>query len=311
MRCVVRRTSLRPTFLALLALLLVFPSQASAQAKIKVAIWEFENHAETHWWFFKDMGPAARNQIDTEFSENKALSDKFSVVERDKLNMVLKEQNLGASGAVDPASAAKVGKILGVRYIILGGIDKFNIDNTKGSLSRLGGIGGNLRQASATINMRFIDSTTAERVISISADGEVKKGGGFALGAAGGKDSEWGLASETIQKAAKAVVAKLSTGDYLARVGNAAAPAGGLEGKIIRVDGSRAYINAGASSGVKVGDKFNVFDPGEALVDPDTGVKLGSTEKQIGTATVAEVQERFAILQVSGTVTTKHTVRKQ
>jgi len=159
--------------------------------------------------------------------------------------------------------------------------------------------------------MRFIDSTTAERVISISADGEVKKGGGFALGAAGGKDSEWGLASETIQKAAKAVVAKLSTGDYLARVGNAAAPAGGLEGKIIRVDGSRAYINAGASSGVKVGDKFNVFDPGEALVDPDTGVKLGSTEKQIGTATVAEVQERFAILQVSGTVTTKHTVRKQ
>jgi curli biogenesis system outer membrane secretion channel CsgG len=311
MRCVVRRTFLRPTFLALLALLLVFPSPASAQAKIKVAIWEFENHAETHWWFFKDMGPAARNQIDTEFSENKALSDKFSVVERDKLNMVLKEQNLGASGAVDPASAAKVGKILGVRYIILGGIDKFNIDNTKGSLSRLGGIGGNLRQASATINMRFIDSTTAERVISISADGEVRKGGGFALGAAGGKDSEWGLASETIQKAAKAVVAKLSTGDYLARVGNAAAPAGGLEGKIIRVDGSRAYINAGSSSGVKVGDKFNVFDPGEALVDPDTGVKLGSTEKQIGTATVAEVQERFAILQVSGTVTTKHTVRKQ
>jgi curli biogenesis system outer membrane secretion channel CsgG len=211
---------------------------------------------------------------------------------------------------VDPTSAAKVGKILGVKYIILGGIDKFNIDNTRGAIGKLG-VGGNLRQANATINMRFIDSTTAERVISIAADGESRKGGGFALGASGGKESEWGLASETIQKAAKAVVAKLVTGDYLARVSNAAAPVGGLEAKIIRVDGAKAYINQGSASGVKVGDKFNVFDPGEALIDPDTGAKLGSTEKQIGTATVAEVQEKFAILQVTGTVTTKYTVRKQ
>jgi curli biogenesis system outer membrane secretion channel CsgG len=295
---------------SVLALLLALPSHALAQAKIKVAIWEFENHAETHWWFFKDMGPAARNQIDTEFSENKMLSDKFSVVERDKLNLVLKEQGLATSGAVDPTSAAKVGKILGVKYIILGGIDKFNIDNTRGAIGKLG-VGGNLRQANATINLRFIDSTTAERVISIAADGESRKGGGFALGASGGKESEWGLASETIQKAAKAVVAKLVTGDYLARVSNAAAPVGGLEAKIIRVDGAKAYINQGSASGVKVGDKFNVFDPGEALIDPDTGAKLGSTEKQIGTATVAEVQEKFAILQVTGTVTTKYTVRKQ
>ena len=306
MRCIVRTKLIGST---ILALLLVVPAHALAQARIKVAIWEFENHAETHWWFFKDMGPAARNQIDTEFSENKLLSDKFSVVERDKLNLVLKEQGLATSGAVDPASAARVGKILGVKYIILGGIDKFNIDNTRGGF---GGIGGNLLQAKATINLRFVDSTTAERVISLSADGESRKGGGFALGASGGRDSEWGIASETIQKTAKAVVAKLLTNDYLARVSNAAAPAGGiLEGKIIRVDGTKAYINQGSASGVKVGDKFNVIDPGDALIDPDTGAKLGSTEKQVGTATVAEVQEKFAILQVTGTVTTKYTVRKQ
>ncbi len=305
MRCAVKTRILR---LAVLAVFLAFPAQAFAQAKIKVAIWEFENHAETHWWFFKDMGPAARNQIDTEFSENKALSDKFSVIERDKLNLVLKEQNLGSSGAVDPATAARVGKILGVKYIVLGGIDKFNIDNTHGALK---GFGGNVRQANVTINLRFIDSTTAERVISISADGEIRKGGGFIPGASGGKDAEWGIASETIQKAAKAVVAKLVTGDYLARIGNAAAPAGGLEAKIIRVDGNKAYINQGSAAGLKVGDKFNVYDPGEALIDPDTGAKLGSTEKQVGTATVTEVQEKFAIVQVSGgTVTTKYTVRK-
>src|SRR5438093_4269964 len=135
---------------ATLALILALPVSGFAQAKIKIAIWEFENHAETHWWFFNDMGPAARNQIDTEFSENKLLSSKFSVVERDKLNLVLKEQGLATSGAVDPASAAKVGKILGVKYVVLGGIDKFNVDVTKANVGPFS-VGGHIAQAFATI----------------------------------------------------------------------------------------------------------------------------------------------------------------
>src|SRR5438128_6704236 len=161
---------------ATVALLLALPFPSLAQGKIRVAIWEFENHAEHHWWFYNDLGPAARNQIDTEFSENNMLSSKFSVIERDKLNLVLKEQGLAVAGAVDPTTAAKVGKILGVKYIILGGIDKFNIDNTKGGIGKFG-VGSHMVQSNATINLRFIDSTTAERVISISADGETKKGG--------------------------------------------------------------------------------------------------------------------------------------
>ena len=69
---------------ALLALLTALPSQSFAQGKIKVAIWEFENHADGYWYSSK-LGPAARDQIDTEFSENSMLSSKFSVIERDKL----------------------------------------------------------------------------------------------------------------------------------------------------------------------------------------------------------------------------------
>ena len=290
------------------AMLIAMPGSGFAQAKIKIAIWEFENHAETSWWFHNDMGPAARNTIDTEFSENKVLSDKFSVVERDKLNLVMKEQGLATSGAVDPASAAKVGKILGVKYIVLGGIDKFNIDKTGGGF---GGIGGNLVQAKATINLRMIDSTTAERVFSISAEDQVKKGGGFIKGASLSHDSEWGLASETIQKTAKAVVAKLTTGDYMARLSNANNPTGVMEGRIIKVEGNRAWINMGGESGLKVGDAFTVWNIGEALVDPDTGAKLGADEKKIGDGSVVEVQPKFAIVQFTGKAAAKDTVRKK
>jgi curli biogenesis system outer membrane secretion channel CsgG len=293
---------------ALLVLLTALPSQSFAQAKIKVAIWEFENHADGYWYSGK-LGPAARDQIDTEFSENSALSSKFSVIERDKLALVLKEQGLATSGAVDPSSAAKVGKILGVKYIILGGVDKFAINNTKGAVGAFG-VGGNLVQANATINLRFIDSTTAERVVSISSDGEIKKGGGFFKGTSLSRDAEWGIASETIQKTAKAIVAKLTTGEYIARVSGAATP-GAVEGKVIKIDGNRAYINLGASSGIKMGDAFNIISVGEALIDPDTGKKLGADEKQSGTGTVTEVQAEFAVITFTGKAAAKDTIRKK
>lgn len=292
----------------LLALVLGYPAYSVAQGRIRVAIWEFENNAPTSWWYWKDMGPAARNQIDTEFSENKMLSSAFTVVERDKLALVLKEQGLATSGAVDPTTAARVGKLLGVKYIILGGIDKFNVNNTRGGIR---GIGGNLVQAQATINLRVIDTTTAERVVSLSADGEVRKGGGFFRGANLSREAEWGLASETIQKVSKDVVTKLTTGDYLDRIKGAAVPGGVVEGLIIRIDGTRAYINLGSASGLKMGDKFNIISLGQALIDPATGANLGAPEKQTGSGAVVEVAEKYAIIQFTGQAKDKDTVRKQ
>jgi curli biogenesis system outer membrane secretion channel CsgG len=289
---------------------LALPAPVRAQGKIRIAIWEFENHSEQSWWFSGDLGPAARNQVDSEFSENPTLSAKFSVIERDKLNLVMKEQGLGATGALDPQSAAKVGRVLGIRYILTGGIDKFAINTTRGAIGAFG-VGGNLVQAQATINVRLIDTTTAERIISVSADGEVKKGGGFFKGTSLSRDAEWGVASETIQKTSKALIAKLVSPGYLDKISAAAMPAGGLEGRIIKVDGNRAYVNIGSASGVKVGDKFTVFNIGEALVDPDTGAKLGAEEKQTGSGSVTEVQEKFAIITLTGSARAKDTIRKQ
>src|SRR5207245_2262715 len=42
------------------------------------------------------------------------------VVEREELQRLLEEQNLGASGRVDDATAAKVGKLVGARYVVTG-----------------------------------------------------------------------------------------------------------------------------------------------------------------------------------------------
>jgi TolB-like protein len=47
------------------------------------------------------------------------------LVEREQVQRLLDEQNLGAQGRVDPQTAAKVGKLVGARYIILGNFIDF------------------------------------------------------------------------------------------------------------------------------------------------------------------------------------------
>jgi len=301
------RTLARVILVVAIAAGLVMPV-SSSQARIRIALWEFETNAQGSWWFMNDLGPAARNQIDTAFSENAKLSELFSVVEREKLALVMKEQGLGAGGAVDPQQAAKLGKILGVRYIVTGGIDKFAINTTRGGY---GGIGGSVTTADATISLRFIDTTTAERVISINGMANVRKGGGVVKGASLSREAEWGIASEVIQKASKVVADKLVGEGYLNKVSAAAGQTGGIDARVAKVDGTRVYINIGSSSGVKVGDKFTVVHRGEELVDPVTGAKLGAEEKPTGTGVVVEVQEKFAIMTVTGKAVVADVIKKQ
>src|SRR3989442_5875056 len=106
----------------------------------------------------------------------------------------------------------------------MGGIDKFNVDVTKAAVGPFN-VGGHMVQSFATISLRFVDTTTAERVLSVAADGDVKSGGGFLKGSSLSRDTEWGIASETIQKASRAAVEKLAGGDYPERLPAAAAPA--------------------------------------------------------------------------------------
>ena len=47
------------------------------------------------------------------------------VVEREQVQRLLDEQNLGAQGRVDAQTAAKVGKLVGARYVILGNFIDF------------------------------------------------------------------------------------------------------------------------------------------------------------------------------------------
>jgi TolB-like protein len=67
----------------------------------------------------EDLSPlevGLQQMLLTELAQNQHLR----VVERSTLKRILEEQNLAASGRVDPSTAAKIGKLVGARYAVTG-----------------------------------------------------------------------------------------------------------------------------------------------------------------------------------------------
>src|SRR5690606_38200512 len=55
----------------------------------------------------------------------------YRVIERKRLDAILAEQNFSNSDRADPSGAAvaKIGKALGVKYLVVGSITKFGTEN--------------------------------------------------------------------------------------------------------------------------------------------------------------------------------------
>jgi TolB-like protein len=70
---------------------------------------------------FEALEVGMQQMLTTEFAQNPALR----VVDRSQIKTLLAEQDLGAQGRVDPNTAAKIGKVVGAKYVILGGFIDF------------------------------------------------------------------------------------------------------------------------------------------------------------------------------------------
>lgn len=91
-------------------------------------------------------------------------SGRFVVTERDQLVSVLREQDLGASGRVDPESAAQAGRILGAQILVFGSVTEFGVTQTGGGGRVFGLFGGSAETVTArvSVDVRMVDAVTAE-----------------------------------------------------------------------------------------------------------------------------------------------------
>ncbi len=83
--------------------------------KTKIAVLDFQMQGDQSA-SSKDMGKIVAEWLITGLVE----TGRFDVIERRLLEKLLEEQKLGVTGAIDPNSAAQLGKILGVKTIVSG-----------------------------------------------------------------------------------------------------------------------------------------------------------------------------------------------
>jgi curli biogenesis system outer membrane secretion channel CsgG len=242
---------------------------------------------------------------------------KYSVIERNALDKILAEQNFSNSDRADNATAAKIGKILGVDCIIIGSITQFGRDdqhtNVGGGgygLGRfgLGGVGTSKAKAVVGVSARMINTSTGEILVAVTGTGESTRsstsllgaGGGWTGGGGGGLDMGSSNFSNTILGEAvhKAVD---DTGAQLdASVDKIPSVKMEISGLVADVSGNTLIINVGKKSGVHVGDKLVVSRQVRTVKDPATGKVIKSVEDKVGEATVTEADNDSATVTFSG-----------
>jgi curli biogenesis system outer membrane secretion channel CsgG len=115
----------------MLAVVAGVASEAAAQQDTRpgLAIFAFENGG-SYGPNAQDLAPlqvGVQQMLITELAQNTQLR----IVERSRLREILDEQNLVGSGRVDPQTAARVGQLVGARYVITGSfidLGQFRLD---------------------------------------------------------------------------------------------------------------------------------------------------------------------------------------
>src|SRR5437899_2828735 len=166
---------------------------AQAPAKRRVAVLDFD-YATVHEYVSDlfggdvDIGKGIADMLVTNLVRNGT----FTVIERSKLDQVLREQNFQQSGRADPSSAVQLAKLLGVDAIIIGSITQFGRDDKKlgvaggvhvGGMGR-GGLGRKTAKAVVNIDARIVSTTTAEVLGVATGYGESKRSGTSLIGGA-------------------------------------------------------------------------------------------------------------------------------
>ena len=155
--------------LALGALAVAGPVAAKG-GKPVVAVAEFKNETSAGWWR-GGVGWELSGMLSNELSS----SGDFKVVERAKLESVLSEQDLAASGRVRSGTGAKVGKLTGADYLVMGTVTAYeeNTASTGGGIMIKGiSLGGKKSDAYLAVDIRVVNATTGEIDFSRTVEGK-------------------------------------------------------------------------------------------------------------------------------------------
>ena len=256
----------------------------------------------------QDIGKGIRAMLTKRIAD----ANNLVVVERAKIQNIMKEQDFNASNRVKQGSGARVGQISGADAQLSGDIVVFGRDDKKRSVkggglfgSVIGGIAAskNEDKAVVVIDYRLIDAETSEVIATGEARGEsVRKGNALgAIGGALGKGvagvqvdmTSSNFAETIIGEATQDCVNKLA--DILKeQSANMKKTVRAVETSVADVSGNTLVIAAGGNDGVNVGEIFEIHQVVREVKDPTTKEVLDRITNKVGEMTITSVRDKIA-----------------
>jgi curli biogenesis system outer membrane secretion channel CsgG len=231
---------------------------------------------------------------------------RFTVVERESLDLILDEQDLADSGRISAPSAAKKGKVLGAQLGVKLVINAYE-PNIKGKKRGLGGIGrmiggragaiaGGVKWQNAEsrvgITVQLINMETSEIVDSTQVDIRLKARkigfGGIGWGTSAALGGFMSNYSQT--PIGQAMIAAVNVGiHHLVKNIGAEAP----EGVVADVSGGKVMVTL-AEGQVQPNDVIRAVGLGKEIYHPETGLLLSREEEELGRLRITDVRDSFS-----------------
>jgi len=229
--------------------------------KPKVAIARFSNETTYAKGLFYDKAndPVGKQAVDI-LSTKLASSNKFILLERQDLDLIENELNLTGNAGLQK---------VGADYLIIGSVTEFGRknmgDNNVFSRSKT-------QVVQAGVSIRLVDVSTGEIIYSEEAKGEAETTNKTVLGVGESTDYDATLSDKAISAAISKLVENVIN-NCMDRP---------WKSFFLSYDEDGILISGGKSQGLKVGDKYDVYEKGKKVKNPQTDMMIELPGKLVG-----------------------------
>jgi hypothetical protein len=239
-------------------------------------------------------GKLDAQELTQQIEEALRATRRFAIFERSAKilqNSVLLEQEF-AKGGQALNNAAEAGKLANVQFIAQPIITQVNISIRKIQNEETPGRYRYMARGSLNVRIKVLDTTSAEIVFQATRDVMLRPDYEVENRQTGAHDEYLVLTAAW----------RSLTGDAATRLANSVV--GSLFPiQVLRAQDDDIFVNRGEAGGIFVGEIYQIFSIGEALIDPVTNEKLGNTEKLLGEVEIIRVNPRFSVARAKTPLT--------
>lgn len=234
--------------------------------KRRVAIARFSDETRRGSSFFVDdnydrIGKQASDILSTRLTD----SGRFIMLERTDLDKVVAEQNYASLEATQ----------VGADYLIVGSVSEFGHSNVSetGIFTR-----NRIQRATATVNVRLLDTNTGQIVFSQEASGEARAEASTTFGVGERAAFDTALADQAVSAAISQLVSNLME-NLMNRPWQA---------YLVGQQDGYYLMTGGAEQGLTRGDELKVYQRGDKVRNPQTGLFIELPATQLGALQVVD-----------------------